>query len=205
MTQRTLVPFLGLLMLAPIALLGCESAPRDETANNSYWVPGAREAFTTIDADTVYAIVPDHSHDVYIHEAKAGSNARLTWIVRVPRDAPLDEPIVLSDERDHASGAWLLEEVAGEPSALVPASGSIVLHARSDDVARATVVLEAVAKSLVAGKLSPETLALTHRGAWVRNVRNPIAKAPKETRSGVNARDEIDANDPYSQESRIAR
>lgn len=205
MNRHIFVPALALSMLAPVTLVGCGSTPLAETVSDSFWVPGAREVFTTIDADTLYAVVPDERNDVYIREEETGPDSRMTWIVRVPRDAPLDEPIALSDERVNGARAWLLEEVAGTPSAMLPAEGSIVLHARSADSARATVVLEAVTRSIVAGRLTPQTFSMTHRGSWSRDVRMPLAEVPKDTRSGVEPPADFDVNDPYRQESRVAR
>ncbi len=87
MHARRSFNFISLLILAITlsAVVGCASkgvAPLDGV---SYWVPSSVESFATIDNDTLYAVVADETHDVYIREIEVDDETLRAWIVRVRR------------------------------------------------------------------------------------------------------------------------
>ena len=186
------VLFFAPLALALLASVGCSSG-KAYPVGVSFWVPSSVESFATIDDDTLYTVVADGTHDVYIREIEVDDETTRTWIVRLRRDAPMDTSHPIGAGEGMAYGApraWLHEQVVGRPSSVVPARGRITVHNRSLSSARATVVLEAVASSATAGMINDEMLSLTLRDTWTRDVRTPAGLSNKATRSGVRPRAE---------------
>jgi len=193
--------FVSILSLGcAAALVGCESSHAIVDApGRAYWLPAAHEAFVSIENDTMYTVVPGTESDMFIHEVAVATDRRVTWLVRLPRSTPMDRALhIYADGDDADARAWVLEEIGGRPSTLVPAEGSVVLHSRTLDATRATVVLEAVVGHAPAGQILPDAMRLTLRESWVRHERDPNMWSPRFTRSGTQPMSGADPMDPFS-------
>jgi len=193
--------FVSIVSLGCAALLaGCANTlNRDTGLGDSLWIPASHEAFVSIENDTLYTIVPSTESDMYIHEKMSAKNHRLTWIVRVPRGAPLERVHrILADGDSTQARAWLVEEIEGRPTTFVPAEGTVVLHSRSLAATQATFVLEALVGHAPAGQILPDVLRLSLRDSWDRHERNPKMWSPRFSRSGAHPDGAGDPSDPFA-------
>lgn len=185
--MRSRLPALVLLSLTMLAAYGCApgaGTPRGSGAVSSHWLPYATTNFATIGDDAMFTVIANEDTDLFVHEQDAGAGRRLTWIVRVPHASAMDEPILIHTYGHSTAHAWVLDEIDGLPSELIPASGSVVLHNRSDGSASATVVLTAAIEPASAGRASPRTITLTRRDQWARSARDANRTLIDQTRSG---------------------
>lgn len=158
----------ALLLSAALLLTGCASTERDAEIPNARCVAGASVRFATIERDTSYAFVRRAAGDVlFLEESRGGTPEHtFTWIIELPADTPIGQPIRFSDSTGEAS-AWVLESAKGIDTHAIRVGGSVVVHSRTDDGVSATVVLNGVTDPAKPGGGGPTMVSVTRKALWV--------------------------------------
>jgi hypothetical protein len=163
---------------------GCQSPPSTPTA---HWIPAADAKLVTLGRSTTYALAHHDLRDLLIVEdpitTASATTGRLVWIVPLPADAAMDEPIAVG-----GSGAegWLIEQIDGKSSHATPARGEVVLHARTDDQVHATLSLHAGGPPPAAGQPRQTMITINQTTAFLRHEITQPQYAEMRTRSGIN-------------------
>lgn len=173
------------LMGAAAMLAGCQAAPVEPA---SRWVPAATARLVTFGRSTTYALAHHDSQDLLIVEdpilSASGSTmeGRLVWIVPLPSGAAIDAPVAVGGP---GAEGWLIEQREGKSSHATPASGEVVLHARTDEQVQATVSLHAEGPKPAAGEARAAMITINETAAFARHAARPPQYAEMRTRSGV--------------------
>ena len=167
MPRRTLAIVSTSLCLAAAGCSHTPVAPAPQTT----WVPASAISLATIQRDTSVALKRSDDSDTLIFEETAyNSNglpgARRTWFVQMPSNIEMG-PGVRFDTEDDDVVAWFREEVPGQDTHAVRASGSVRVHARTQNGVEATVVLTAHTGEPAPGDLLAPTVNATRRALWV--------------------------------------
>ncbi|MEM1424193.1 MAG: hypothetical protein AAGH64_09340 [Planctomycetota bacterium] len=167
MPRRT--PALVLITTCLVAV-GCSNTPSGP-ASQTTWIPSSAVSLATIQRDTSVALRSSNTTDTLVFE-ETGYNthglpgARRTWYVQIPSGIDLGAVVRFGTDDDNVI-AWFREELPGEATHAVRASGSVRVDARTDEGVDATVVLTARTGGPTPGEPLGRTVNATRRATWV--------------------------------------
>lgn len=182
------------MLLAAAAMVGgcAAGSATSEGESSALWVPRAQPSFTTIGRSAHFAIVRSESQDLLVIEDPvvdaSGERVvgRLTWFVPIDPAAPVGQELAVPARESSASGGgWLVEHVSNRQTHAAPASGTVVIHARSDDEVLATVNMMSLGAEPTAGMTTRQQIRVDQTLGFARRVPSTPQYREMRTRSGV--------------------